>query len=191
MTKLGDMFHIPVTDRLSKRRPCVQKTIGRSGTLFCHFLLILVAGSSQNGRAGMPSSVVLLCWLLCCCCCVPCIPAPAATVVDPCTADARALRTGTLTSVKCLFAHLPAHLSTLASKFASEGFASAHDILEAQLDDEDLRGLGVRGAADQQVFRRALGSLLQPPLPPAPPRLSPSSTAMPSVSGVECVSAGV
>jgi hypothetical protein len=45
MTKLGDMFHIPVTDRLNKRRPCVQKTIGRSGTLFCHFLLILVAGS--------------------------------------------------------------------------------------------------------------------------------------------------
>jgi hypothetical protein len=42
MTKLGDMFHIPVTDRLNKRRPCVQKTIGRSGTLFCHFLLILV-----------------------------------------------------------------------------------------------------------------------------------------------------
>jgi hypothetical protein len=36
------MFHIPVTDRLNKRRPCVQKTIGRSGTLFCHFLLILV-----------------------------------------------------------------------------------------------------------------------------------------------------
>jgi hypothetical protein len=44
MTKLGDMFHIPVTDRLNKRRPCVQKTIGRSGTLFCHFLLILVHG---------------------------------------------------------------------------------------------------------------------------------------------------
>jgi hypothetical protein len=42
MTKLGDMFHIPVTDRLNKRRPCVKKTIGRSGTLFCHFLLILV-----------------------------------------------------------------------------------------------------------------------------------------------------
>jgi hypothetical protein len=42
MAKLGDMFHIPVTDRLNKRRPCVQKTIGRSGTLFCHFLLILV-----------------------------------------------------------------------------------------------------------------------------------------------------
>jgi hypothetical protein len=42
MTKLGDMFHTPVTDRLNKRRPCVQKTIGRSGTLFCHFLLILV-----------------------------------------------------------------------------------------------------------------------------------------------------
>jgi hypothetical protein len=37
------MFHIPVTDRLNKRRPCVQKTIGRSGTLFCHFLLILVS----------------------------------------------------------------------------------------------------------------------------------------------------
>jgi hypothetical protein len=42
MTKLGDMFHIPVADRLNKRRPCVQKTIGRSGTLFCHCLLILV-----------------------------------------------------------------------------------------------------------------------------------------------------
>jgi hypothetical protein len=41
-TKLGDMFHIPVTDRLNKRRQCVHKTIGRSGTLFCHFLLILV-----------------------------------------------------------------------------------------------------------------------------------------------------
>jgi hypothetical protein len=42
MTKLGDMFHIPVTDRINKRRPCVQKIIGRSGTLFCHFLLIFV-----------------------------------------------------------------------------------------------------------------------------------------------------
>jgi hypothetical protein len=42
MTKLGYMFHIPVTDRLNTRRPCVQKTIGRSGTVFCHFLLILV-----------------------------------------------------------------------------------------------------------------------------------------------------
>jgi hypothetical protein len=47
MTKLGDMSHIPVTDRLNKRRPCVQKTIGRSGTLFCHFLLILVAGNHR------------------------------------------------------------------------------------------------------------------------------------------------
>jgi hypothetical protein len=45
MTKLGDMFHIPVTDRPNKRRPCVQKTIGRSGTLFCHFLLILAYSS--------------------------------------------------------------------------------------------------------------------------------------------------
>jgi hypothetical protein len=46
MTKLGDMFHIPVTNRLNKRRPCVQKTIGRSGTLFCHFLLILVRSTA-------------------------------------------------------------------------------------------------------------------------------------------------
>eukprot|EP01047_Picozoa_sp_COSAG01_P015041 COSAG01_NODE_745_length_13872_cov_40.816525_4_plen_57_part_00 len=46
MTKLGDMFHIPVADRLNKRRPCVQKTIGRSGTLFCHCLLILVRSLS-------------------------------------------------------------------------------------------------------------------------------------------------
>ena len=48
MTKLGDMFHIPVADRLNKRRPCVQKTIGRSGTLFCHCLLILVAFDSGH-----------------------------------------------------------------------------------------------------------------------------------------------
>jgi hypothetical protein len=34
--------NIPVADRLNRRRPCVQKTIGRSGTLFYHFLLILV-----------------------------------------------------------------------------------------------------------------------------------------------------
>jgi hypothetical protein len=54
MTKLGDMFHIPVTDRLNKRRPCVQKTIGRSGTVFCHFLLILVrpTGAPEGSKGG-------------------------------------------------------------------------------------------------------------------------------------------
>jgi hypothetical protein len=50
MTKLGDMFHIPVTDRINKRRPCVQKTIGRLGTLFCHFLLILVQAPAARAR---------------------------------------------------------------------------------------------------------------------------------------------
>jgi hypothetical protein len=60
MTKLGDMFHIPVTDRLNKRRPCVQKTIGRSGTLFCHFLLILV-GSGL--RARFADSCCMAAWL--------------------------------------------------------------------------------------------------------------------------------
>jgi hypothetical protein len=55
MTKLGDRFHIPVTDRLNKRRPCVQKTIGRSGTLFCHFLLILVHSPCLPAPAGAAS----------------------------------------------------------------------------------------------------------------------------------------
>jgi hypothetical protein len=54
LTKLGDMFHIPVTDRLNKRRPCVQKTIGRSGTLFCHFLLILVGCAAAVAACGGP-----------------------------------------------------------------------------------------------------------------------------------------
>jgi hypothetical protein len=48
------MFHIPVADRLNKRRPCVQKTSGRSGTLFCHCVLILVRRreSSQGPSQG-------------------------------------------------------------------------------------------------------------------------------------------